>query len=163
MDTSEPPSVTGETSARGELGRIDGGQLAAISNAMVGLHRRYYGRGATKSKAYQVNDDLILVELRDAYLTVERTLIERGQANTVRQTRLTFQQAMFDEFLDAIEQVTGRKVSEYVTESITDLGVILEIFYLEPVDAVKSRLEREAREDTGELQRPIGGISAEDK
>ena len=70
---------------------------------------------------------------------------------------------MFDEFLDAIEQVIGRKVSEYVTESITDLGVILEIFYLEPVDAVKSRLEREAREDTGELQRPIGGISAEDQ
>ncbi len=121
VDTCEPPSVTGETSARGELGRLDGGQLAAISNALVGLHRRYYGRGATKAKAYQVNDDLILVELRDAYLTVERTLIQRGQAETVRRTRLTFQRAMFDEFLDAIEQVTGRKVSEYVSESITDL------------------------------------------
>ena len=145
---SEPPSEA-------EIARLDGGQLAAISNALVGLHRRYYGRGATKARAYQVHDDLLIVELRDAYLTVERTLIERGQINTVRQTRLTFQQAMFTEFLDAIEQVTRRQVCSYVSESITSPEVILEVFYLEPAADVAERLRREAAEDAGDARAAV--------
>jgi uncharacterized protein YbcI len=143
--------------------RLDGAQLAALSNALVGLHRRYYGRGATKARTFQVHDDLVLVELRDVYLTVERTLIDRGQANTVRQTRLTFQQAMFQEFVTAVEEATGRKVCSYVTESITSPEAVLEIFYLEPFDEVKARLEREALEDAGSLARPHGGISEPDQ
>jgi uncharacterized protein YbcI len=125
----------------------------------VGLHRRDYGRGATNARAYQVNDDLVIVELRDVYLTVERTLIERGQANMVRQTRLTFQQAMFQEFIDSVEQITGRKVAAYASESITSPEVVLEIFYLEPGTAVSDWLQREAREDRGEIDRPVGGVA----
>jgi uncharacterized protein YbcI len=150
-----------EASRAGRVVRLDGAQLAAISNALVGLHRRYYGRGATKARAYQVHDELLIVELRDAYLTVERTLIERGQLNAVRQTRLTFQQAMFAEFLEAVEQVTGRQVCSYVSESITSPEAILEVFYLEPVEDVADRLLREAAEDAGDRDRPVGGIPAE--
>lgn len=157
MDAFSEP----HTSARAaRTARLDGGQLAAVSNVLVGLHRRYYGRGATKARAYQVHDELLVVELRDAYLTVERTLIERGQMNTVRQTRLTFQQAMFTEFLDAIERVTGRKVCSYVSESIGSPEVILEVFYLEPAADVAGRLQREAAEDAGQVGRPIGGLAA---
>jgi uncharacterized protein YbcI len=142
--------------------RLDAAQLAAISNALVGLHRRYYGRGATKARAYQVHDELLMVELRDAFLTVERTLIERGQLNTVRQTRLTFQQAMFSEFLEAVESVAGRQVCSYVSESMSSPEVILEIFYLEPTAGIPDRLRREAAEDAGDLERPVGGIPAGD-
>jgi uncharacterized protein YbcI len=155
--SSESPGG-GESSGQDESLRLDGSQLAAISNALVALHRRYYGRGATRARAYQVNDDLLLVELRDAYLTVERTLIERGQVNTVRQTRLTFQQAMFTEFLDAIEGLTARKVCSYASETITSPEAILEIFYLEPGTEVSDRLRREAAEDAGDVERPFGGI-----
>lgn len=158
METSAESQGAVGASGAGGTARLDGTQLAAISNALVGLHRRYYGRGATKARAYQVNDELLIVELRDAYLTVERTLIERGQVNTVRQTRQTFQQAMFTEFLDAVEAVTGRKVSSYVSESITSPEAILEIFYLEPAESVADRLRREAAEDAGNIDRPVGGI-----
>jgi uncharacterized protein YbcI len=158
--SSEPPSP-GEADGPA-ANRLDGGQLAAISNALVALHRRYYGRGATKARAYQVTDDLLLVELRDSYLTVERTLIERGQVNTVRQTRLTFQQTMFTEFLEAVQRLTGRQVCSYVSETITSPEAILEIFYLEPAGDVAERLRREAAEDGGELQRPLGGIEESD-
>jgi uncharacterized protein YbcI len=95
-------------------------------------------------KQSQVHDELLMVELRDAFLTVERTLIERGQLNTVRQTRLTFQQAMFSEFLDAVEGIAGRQVCSYVSESITSPEVTLEIFYLEPTADVPRRLQQEA-------------------
>jgi len=130
---------------------------------MVGLHRRYFGRGATKARAYQVSDDLVLVELRDVFLTVERTLIERGQADTVRQTRLTFQQAMFHEFVAVVEEVTGRMVRSYVTESFTSPEAVLEIFYLEPASEVAPRLAREAREDAGEVDRPYAGLREVDQ
>ena len=140
-------------------GRLDGRALAEIANGLVGLHRRYYGRGATKAQAYQVNDDLILVELTDPYLTVERTLLDRGQADAVRQTRLTFQQTMFAEFVLVIQTICGRRVTSYLTESIASPERILEIFYLEPVADIAGRLEREAKEDRGEAQRPVGGLS----
>lgn len=138
--------------------RLTGEQLAEIANAMTGLHRRYYGRGATKARTYQVHSRLVLVELRDVYLTVERTLIERGQQNTVRQTRMTFQQAMYQEFVEAIEEITDRKVMSFVSEMITCPEAVLEIFYLESEEERQERLEREAREDAGEIARPEPGI-----
>ena len=161
-DSAHPPRSERPTASVVDR-RLDTGQLAAISNALVGLHRRYYGRGATKARAYQVHDELLVVELRDAFLTVERTLIERGQLNTVRQTRLTFQQAMFSEFLEAVEGISGRQVCSYVSESMSSPEVILEIFYLEPTEGVSGRLEREAAEDAGEVERPTGGIAPEDQ
>jgi|SRR5579875_27430 len=140
-------------------GWLSGEQLAAIASAITGLHRRYYGRGATKARAYQVHVELVLVELRDVYLTVERTLLARGQENTVRETRLTFQQAMYNEFVGAIEQITARKVLAYASEAIAHPELVLEIFYLESPQERQRRLEREAREDAGEIPRPAAGIS----
>lgn len=127
---------------------------------MVALHRRYFGRGATKAKAFQVHDDLVLVELRDVYLTVERTLIERGQENAVRATRMTFQQAMYREFSDTVAELTGRQVDAYITETVIRPPAVLEMFYLEPAAAEAERLEREGKEDAGELERPSLGIEA---
>jgi uncharacterized protein YbcI len=135
------------TEEQGRDFRLTGEQLAELANAMTGLHRRYYGRGATKARTYQVHSQLVLVELRDVYLTVERTLIERGQQNTVRQTRLTFQQAMYREFVSAIEAITDRKVTSFVSEVMTCPEAVLEIFYLESEEARSERLAREARED----------------
>jgi uncharacterized protein YbcI len=137
---------------------LAGEQLAAIANAMTGLHRRYYGRGATKARTYQVHSELVLVELRDVYLTVERTLLERGQQNTVRQTRLTFQQAMYTEFIASIEEIVERQVRSYESVVITCPEVLMEIFYLESAEERDERLEREAREDAGEIERPEAGI-----
>lgn len=138
--------------------RLTGEQLAELANAMTGLHRRFYGRGATKARTYQVHSELVVVELRDVYLTVERTLIERGQQNTVRQTRMTFQQAMYREFVEAIEQITDRKVTAFVSEVITCPEAVLEIFYLESEQDRNERLARELREDSGEIDRPDPGI-----
>ena len=112
--------------------QLSGPQLSEISNAIVGIHRRYSGRGATKARSFQVTDDLVLVELRDAYLAMERTLIQRGHGPTVRQTRLVFQEAMQRELVDVLERITGRGVLSYTSESLAVPEAILEIFYLEP-------------------------------
>jgi uncharacterized protein YbcI len=153
----DPPTTGGERQQHRDSW-LAGEQLAAIANAMTGLHRRYYGRGATKARTYQVHPELVLVELRDVYLTVERTLLERGQQNTVRQTRLTFQQAMYNEFVGAVERIAERKVRSYESVVITCPELLIEIFYLESLAEREERVEREAREDAGEIERPEGGI-----
>ena len=142
--------------------RLEGPQLAALSNAIVGLHRRYYGRGATKARTYQVHDDLVIIEMRDAYLTVEHTLLARGQIAAVHSTRMTFQQAMSHEFIAAVEEITGRKIESYQSQTFAFPEVILEIFYLEPVADIQNREAREAAEDRGDVERPRGGLGEAD-
>jgi len=125
---------------------------------MVGLHRRFYGRGATKAKSFWVHDDMLLVELHDIFITVEHTLLSKGQEDAVRATRQTFQSAMRDEFQGTIEEITGRKVLNYDTVMFTHPPSLVEIFVLEPAGDRRPRLDREASEDDGSRPRPRGGL-----
>lgn len=128
-----------------------------IAQAIVALHRRFYGRGATKARAYFVADHLLIVELRDIFITMEHSLVERGQEDTVRATRKTFQSAMRDEFTGVVEQMTGRRVENYESVLFVHPQIALEIFMLESPDDRRERVVREAAEDDGR-PRPTAGI-----
>jgi uncharacterized protein YbcI len=128
-----------------------------IAQAIVALHRRVYGRGATKARTYFVDDHLLIVELHDIYITVEQSLVDRGQADMVRATRKTFQSAMRDEFIQCIEGLTGRRVENYESVVFVHPQMALEIFMLESPDDASARIEREAAEDAGQ-PRPTAGI-----
>ena len=136
-----------------------GQELAEVSRRMVGLHRRFYGRGATKAKAFWVHDDMLLVEMHDIFITVEHTLVSKGQEDAVRATRQTFHSAMRDEFQATIEDVTGRKVVNYDNVMFTHPPSLVEIFVLEPAGDRQPRLDREAKEDEGSEARPRGGLA----
>ena len=129
-----------------------------ITRDVSSLHKRYFGRGATTGKTFFVHDDLILVELRDVYTTVEHTLISRGQSDAVKRTRRTFQEAMVAEFIGAIERATGRQVQSYESLAFIAPDRLLEIFVLEPEADRSSREKLEAEEDRGERERPAGGL-----
>ncbi len=129
---------------------------------MIRLHKRYFGRGATKGKSFFVHDDLLIVELADVFTTAERTLVEKGQRDTVRSTRQTFQSAMRGEFIDCVESILGRRIECYESVVFTAPDKLLEIFYLEPDSERAERVEREAAEDSGELERAIAGIPQSD-
>jgi hypothetical protein len=64
----------------------------------------------------------------------------------------------FNEFVTVVEEVCGRKVRSYLSETVTAPEAILEIFYLEPVDEIGDRIALEALEDEGEVERPLAGI-----
>ena len=57
---------------------------------MVGLKKRYYGRGPEAAKAY-IEDDYIFVVLEGGLTRNEETLLAAGKEDLVRQYRLTFQ------------------------------------------------------------------------
>jgi uncharacterized protein YbcI len=108
---------------------ISGETLAAISREMVRLKAEYYGRGASEAKSY-VCDDWLFCALQGGMTTVERTLLQHGGHDLVRQVRLKFQQNMDDSFRDVVSRLTGRRVLTYQSQVVFDPDFTIEIFLL---------------------------------
>jgi uncharacterized protein YbcI len=106
--------------------------LAEVTNAVVRLHRTHYGKGPTRSKSYLV-DDVLMCVMRDVFTTVERTLIESGEGDKVRETRLAFQDALRDRFCEEVERIMGRGVVGFTTQVLLDQDIGIEVFVLRPV------------------------------
>jgi uncharacterized protein YbcI len=109
------------------------GFLTEIADGLVRLHREYYGRGPIKVKTYRVNDAVISL-LEGGFTTVERTLIDEGRSESVRDVRRSFQAAMEDRFREVVEKATGRRIAAYMSQIHTDPDVAMEFFLLEPSD-----------------------------
>jgi uncharacterized protein YbcI len=107
--------------------------LARISTGLVQLHSRYYGKGPTKAKTHMVDDTVVCI-LRGGFTTVERTLLETGEVESVYQMRRSFQQAMEDDFRRIVEDATGRRVIAYMSSIHVDPDLAVEIFVLEPLE-----------------------------
>lgn len=108
-----------------------GHQLSSVTNGIVQLFREYYGRGPTKAKSYLLDDRYVICILEDTMTTVERTLVENGHGDMVRQVRLTFQEAMAPEFSGVVEANLGRKVETYHSQVTLDPDIGFEMFVLE--------------------------------
>jgi uncharacterized protein YbcI len=107
-----------------------GAQAATISNALVQLHRRAYGKGPTKAKTYLL-DDVVLCVLEGGALRIEETLRDHGEEEMVHQVRRTFQAALNDEFRGIIEAATGRQVRAFMSQFDPEHDLAAEIFLLE--------------------------------
>jgi uncharacterized protein YbcI len=120
--------------------RVDGagerGKLAAaISNAITGLHREYYGRGASRTRTV-MGADYIICFMEDVYTPVERTLIDAGKFAAVQETRSAFQDTMREKFSTAVEELSGRKVIGFLSQVHVDPDLSVETFILEPDGAL---------------------------
>lgn len=121
MDSDQAPELH---AARGE-------ELAEITNGIVGLFAEYYGRGPTRAKTYLLDDDYLVVVLRDTMTTVEHTLARDGHADQVRSVRITFQEAMAESFKGVVEKALGRRVAAYHSQLLVDADIGFELFVLE--------------------------------
>jgi uncharacterized protein YbcI len=113
-----------------------------ISDAIVGLYKRYYGRGPTKARTHLTHDTVMCV-LEEIFTTVERSLVERGDHDTVAHVRRSFQRRFEGEFVSSVEEITRRKVRAFLSESHTDPDLAVEVFLLEP-DSSSPRGEHDA-------------------
>jgi uncharacterized protein YbcI len=118
-------------SAERANGQAGGELLSTISNRMVQLHKRYYGKGPTKARSY-VMGDLVVCLMRGGFTKAEETLIESGRASIVHEQRGEFQAALKEEFVGSIEEITGRRVVAFMSNSHDDPHLIVETFLLEP-------------------------------
>ena len=108
-----------------------GEELAEITNGIVQLFSEYYGRGPTRAKSYLLDDVYVVTVLRDTLTTVERTLADAGQAEQVRSVRLTFQEAMAEEFKGVVERAIDRRVAAYHSQLLIPADLAFELFVLD--------------------------------
>ena len=124
-------STTSETGPdRVERGSERGALMAAISNTIVGLHKRNFGKGPTKARSYLL-DDMVVCVLRGGRTRAEQTLIDSGRSELVTKQRHDFQEAVRDEFTTAVELLVGRRVVAFMSTSHPEPDVSVEIFILE--------------------------------
>jgi len=103
---------------------------AAISNAMVALKKRFYGKGPERARTY-LNDDYVFCAMEGGLTRNEQTLVEAGEDEAVRQYRLLFQKTMTHTTTAAIEQLTGRTVIGYHSQVTFRPTRSFEIFVLD--------------------------------
>lgn len=108
-----------------------GQALAAISDGLMHLHMRFYGKGPARAKTHFV-DDTVICFLWDGFTKVEQTLIDRGEEEAVRKFRHTFQLAMKEQFVEVVEEATGRRVTTYLSEVNVNPNLAVELFLLAP-------------------------------
>jgi uncharacterized protein YbcI len=112
---------------------LDGDELlAAVTEAMVALHRRYYHRKPVTAKTRMLGDDLLACVLGGIYTDVEKTMIEIQRAPTVRDTRSAFQNAMQQKFIAEVEHLSGRSVTAFISDSHIGPDIEIELFMLTP-------------------------------
>src|SRR5215208_2253274 len=107
-----------------------GDQRAQISNAMVALKKRFYGKGPERARSFLV-DEYVFCAMEGGLTRNEEVLVEAGQERAVREYRLLFQEAMTKTVCEAVEQITGRTVIGYHSQITFRPTRTFEIFVLE--------------------------------
>ncbi len=107
--------------------------LATITDALVALHTRSYGKGPTAAKTYYMGDAVVTF-LWEGFTKVEETLIATGRGETVALLRRSLQTAMEEEFSAVVEEATGRRVIAFLSQVHLDPNMVADIFLLAPQD-----------------------------
>ena len=120
-----------------QIGHADkrGLELQELTNAMVRLYKELFGRGPTKARTDYAGPDTVVATIQNSLTPAERNMIALGEHQRVREIRMFFQHASDEEFSSTVEQITGRKVSAFVSGVDTAHDVSTEVFYLEPIPA----------------------------
>jgi uncharacterized protein YbcI len=102
--------------------------LAAVTDAMVGLHERYFHRAPASAKTQMLGGDLLACVMGGVYTDVEKTMIELQRGTVVQETRSAFQNAMQQTFIDEVERLSGRDVIAFISNSHVGPDMEIELF-----------------------------------
>jgi uncharacterized protein YbcI len=104
--------------------------LSAVTDRMVAFHRRYHHRAPVSAETKLLGGDLLACVMGGVYTDVEKTMIELERGDTVRGTRSAFQNAMQGKFIEEVEQLSGRDVIGFVSDSHVGPDLEIELFML---------------------------------
>jgi uncharacterized protein YbcI len=133
-DVDQLPSP-GERPAPDERTRADAAQpsgaavRAAISNAVMRLTNELYGRGAARTRSF-VTEEHVFCALEGLLTSVERTLVEAGETELVRELRTRFMQMVRPVFSAEIARLAGRQVLAMESQLVFDPDTLFLIFVL---------------------------------
>jgi uncharacterized protein YbcI len=128
MSDREQPQATGTDI---EDPRSDS-TLREISKAMVRLYKEQFGRGPETVWTRYSGPDAILTVLGNSLTPVERTMLQMGEEQRLRDIRTMFQHATEPQFRAAVEEITGRRVIGFMSGIDVRNDLSSEVFTLEP-------------------------------
>jgi uncharacterized protein YbcI len=112
--------------------RPEGGALnAAISEVVVRLMAQRTGRGPTKART-TIDRDVIVVVLQNSLTSGEQFLVDRDHAEQVLDLRRAYQAAMRTDCVAAVEALTDRTVTAFMSANHIEPDLAAEVFVLEP-------------------------------
>jgi uncharacterized protein YbcI len=115
---------------RGDSDLLTGPFLTeAISAAMVELYAEHYHHDRTTATTY-INENVVVCIMENILTASESDDVADGSARKVIDGRVAFQENSEDEFTEAIERLTGRPVSAFLSANQTTPGVACELFFL---------------------------------
>lgn len=106
--------------------------LEAVTAALVELHVRYHHRTPVSARTQLLGDDLLACVMGGVYTDVEKTMIELERSTMVQETRSAFQQAMQHRFIAIVEELSGRSVLAFISNTHVGPDVEIELFLLRP-------------------------------
>lgn len=118
---------------------------AEISNQISRIQSTYYGKGPLRAKTY-ITDDLVVCVLEETFTRAEKTLIDRGDREAIQGIRRHFQDAVRDEFVGVVEQVTGRRVRAFLSDTDVENDISVETFLLADERTSMEGFEHQARQ-----------------
>jgi uncharacterized protein YbcI len=102
---------------------------AAISNAVVRLVNDLYGKGAARTRTY-IADEHVFCALEGVLTTVERTLVEAGETDMVRELRIRFGEMVRPVLGAEVARLLGRQVLAVESQLVFDPDTLFLVFVL---------------------------------
>jgi uncharacterized protein YbcI len=87
-----------------------GTQLAALSDALVKLHKETCGRGPTHARCFSSGNAVVCL-LFGGLTQAERSLLDSGREAAVIEQRQALHQLMRDQAREVVEKLLGRRVA----------------------------------------------------
>jgi uncharacterized protein YbcI len=106
--------------------------LADLSNEMVGLYKDLFGRGPTRARSNWAGADILVCTLENSMTVAERSMVEMGERQRLRDVRMFFQYATEARFREVVERLSGRQVRGFVSGMDVEQDIATEVFYLVP-------------------------------
>ena len=106
--------------------------LAAVTEELVGLHRRYHHREPVTARTQLLDNELLACVMGGVYTEVEKTMIELQRSPDVRDVRSACQLAMQHKFIEVVERLSGRDVMAFTSNSHVGPDLEIELFLLSP-------------------------------
>ena len=132
VDQLPSPGEKAPPGGRAEAGSSQAGGTAvraAISNAVVRLITELYGKGAARTRTF-IADEHVFCALEGILTTVERTLVEAGETELVRELRMRFGEMVRPVFAAEVGRLVGRQVLAVESQLVFDPDTLFLIFVL---------------------------------
>lgn len=101
-----------------------------IADAIVRLTREHIGRGPVSAQVVMGHGAVIVI-MEDVLTKGEQTLVDHGHTSEVLAMRSAFQAVLRPAYTAAVERITGRKVTTFMSTNHASPDRSAEIFLLE--------------------------------